>query len=129
MSYGLTEALTFLGVTVHRMLMMLLDFSCPSWGFFLRNRRLLHEREENHVLPHTLQCLPAIPFPCLLFSQLPSFRVHEEHFLFMGVHCHPLLSDRVGLNTAVFALYCFAFQIQGLISLSFPFFQSNQVTS
>lgn len=28
--FGGSESLTFLGVTVHNMLMMLLDFSCPS---------------------------------------------------------------------------------------------------
>lgn len=44
---------TFLGVTVHRMLMILLDFSCPSWGFFLRNSRLLHERQDNFTLQQT----------------------------------------------------------------------------
>lgn len=53
--------LTFLGVTVHRILMMLLDFSCPSWGFFLRNSRLLHERQDNFVLQHTQPALCAFP--------------------------------------------------------------------
>lgn len=37
----LMEVRTFLGVTVQRIFMMLLDFSCPSWGLYLRNKRLL----------------------------------------------------------------------------------------
>lgn len=41
--------LTFLGVTVQRMLMMLLDFSCPSCGYFFRNKRLLLRKQETLV--------------------------------------------------------------------------------
>lgn len=67
----------------------------------------------------------------MLAVQLPNCSANKEHFLFMGVHCHLRLSDRVDLNTAVFALYCFAFQIQGqwLISLYFPFLQSIRLLS
>lgn len=39
------KILTFLGVTVQRMLMMLLDFSWPSCGYFFRKRRLLLGRK------------------------------------------------------------------------------------
>ena len=78
-----TEGLTFLGVTVHRILMMLLDFSCPSWGFFLRNRRLLLKREENHVLALTFQCLPSSQ--CLPFSTTSQLQCQKGIFPF---HSH-----------------------------------------
>lgn len=42
----ITKLLTFLGVTVQRMLMILLDFSCPSCGFFFRNSLLLLGRQK-----------------------------------------------------------------------------------
>lgn len=48
-------SLTFLGVTVHKMLMMLLDFTWPSWGFFLRNsRRLLFRGKRRQTLMRAL---------------------------------------------------------------------------
>ena len=36
-------------MTVHRILMMLLDFSWPSWGCFLRNSRLLLGTEDERT--------------------------------------------------------------------------------
>lgn len=48
---------TLKGVTVLRMFMMLLDFSCPSWGFFRRNRRLLLRTERFNLLQLSAQVL------------------------------------------------------------------------
>lgn len=70
----ITEVLTFLGVTVQRMLIILLDFSCPSWGFFLRNRRLLLQRKESHGgYAHS---------QCLLFIHIHNCCVNKEPLLF-----------------------------------------------
>ena len=71
---GVLVVPTLRGVTVHRMLMMLLDFSWPSWGCFLRNNRLLlgtgDGEEEKQSETHVRTCSEMFIIQTLSFSLL-----------------------------------------------------------
>lgn len=123
-------ALTFRGVTVHRILMMLLDFSCPSWGFFLRNRRLLSKRKEQ----------PRVMTYSQMFTIHPMFNLQWTTQLQCQQGSFPVYGSSLSssvvrwgddLNTTVSVVYCFAFQIQAqwlFFSVFTLCFHSNQVT-